>query len=183
LVNLFAALGSVPDPSFQAYVERIKDDCNKDNEHVTANYLMSRCEIKCKTLQRSGNYNVPSKEEEKIIALSAEVDRMKAMSSVLQAKIASQQSDRGGGRGDGCHGGRGGWGTRANTGVWAWKDVPPPPPGSLHTKVVESKTYHWCPKHLTWCTHTPEDCHMEAPEDETPSAEALASEAIANDQG
>lgn len=115
----------MPDPSFQAYVERIKDDCNKDNEHVTANYLMSRCEIKCKTLQRSGNYNVPSKEEEKIIALSAEVDRMKAMSSVLQAKIASQQSDRGGGRGDGCHGGRGGWGTRANTGVWAWKDVPP----------------------------------------------------------
>jgi hypothetical protein len=26
LVNLFAAMGSVPDPSFQSYIERVKDD-------------------------------------------------------------------------------------------------------------------------------------------------------------
>jgi len=48
LVNLFEALGSVPDPSFQTYVERIKDDYDENDEKVTADYLMSRCEIKCK---------------------------------------------------------------------------------------------------------------------------------------
>ena len=56
-------------------MERIKDDYDKNDEKVTADYLMSRCEIECKKLQRNGNYNVPSKEEEEeeeeeIIALA-----------------------------------------------------------------------------------------------------------------
>ena len=127
LVNLFEALGSVPDPSFQTYVERIKDDYDENDENdendekVTADYLMSRCEIKCKNLQKNGSYNVPSKEEEKIIALSTEVDRMKVASTALQAKIASQSAGHGGGRGGGRggrgDGGRGGRGGRTNTGV------------------------------------------------------------------
>jgi hypothetical protein len=142
-------------------------------------------------LQRSGKYNVPSKEEEKIIAFSTEVDRMKAESSALQAKIASQKEDRtgrGGGRGGGrgCqgedHGGRGGRG-RANTGAWAWKDVPPAD-GAPKTKVVESKTtYHWCPKHVAWCIHTPADCRMEDAEVAPANAQALAAQAIIDDQG
>jgi hypothetical protein len=82
LVNIFDALATVPDQSFRAYIfERIKDQSDENDEKVTADYLMARSEIKCKNLQCSNNYNVPSKEEEKIIALSAEVDRMKAVST------------------------------------------------------------------------------------------------------
>ena len=47
LVNIFEALGSVPDPSFQTYMERIKDDYDSNDEKVTADYRMSRCKIKC----------------------------------------------------------------------------------------------------------------------------------------
>ena len=118
LVNLFEALGSVSGPSFQTYVEHIKDDYDENDEKVTADYLMSRCEIKCRKLQRNGNHNAPSKKEEKIIPLSAEVDHMKVVSTALQAKIASQSAGCGGGRGGGeGDGGRGGRGGRANTRV------------------------------------------------------------------
>jgi uncharacterized membrane protein YgcG len=194
LVNLFDALASVPDVPFTQYVDRIKDEYDESDPKVTVDYLMNRCELKCKVLQRSGKYNVPSKEEEKIIALSTEVDRMKAASSALQAKLASKKEDRagrGGGRGGGGGGGRGGRGEggggrggrgRANTGAWAWKDIPPAD-GAPKTKVVESKTYHWCPKHAAWCIHLPADCRMEDADVEAPDAQALAAEAIMDDQG
>ena len=68
LVNIFETLGSLSDPSFHIYMERIKDDYNNNDEKVTADYRMSWCKIKCKNLQEHGNYNVPSKEEERIIA-------------------------------------------------------------------------------------------------------------------
>jgi hypothetical protein len=192
LVNLFDALASVPDVPFTQYVDCIKDEYNESDPKITVDYLMNRCELKCKVLQRSGKYNVPSKEEEKIIALSTEVDRMKAASTALQAKLASQKEERAGrggnrgggrgGRGEGGRGGRGGRG-RTNTGAWAWKDVPPAD-GAAQTKVVESKTYHWCPKHVAWCIHTPADCRMEdTAEAETTDAQALAAQAIIDDQG
>ena len=111
---------------------------------------------------------------------------MKVASTAFQAKQASQSAGRGGGQGGGRgsrgDGGRGGRGGRANTGVWAWKDVPPPA-GSPQTKVVETKTYHWCLNHLACTLHTCEDCCMEAPASKTPNAEALAVAAIADDQG
>jgi hypothetical protein len=187
LANHFDALASVPDVPFTQCVDRIKDEYDESDPKVTVDYLMNRCELKCKVLQRSGKYNAPSKEEERIIALSTEVDRMKAESSALQAKIASQKEDRtgrggggGGGRGEG-RGGRGGRG-RANTGAWAWKDVPPAD-GAPKTKVVESKTCHWCLKHVAWCIHTPADCRMEDAEVAPADAQALAAQAIIDDQG
>ena len=192
LVNLFDALASVPDVPFTQYVDRMKDDYDESDPKVTVDYLMDRCELKCKVLQRRGKYNVPSKEEEKIIALSAEVDRMKTASSVLQAKIASQKDEhaagggagRGGGRGGRGGGGRGGRGGRGrtSTGVWAWKDVPPAT-GASHTKVVESKTYYWCPKHLAWCLHAPAECRLPDTEAETLDVAALAAQAIIDEQG
>jgi hypothetical protein len=52
-------------------------------------------------------------------------------------------------------------------------------------KVVNGKTYYWCPKHLAWTLHLPVDCRMdEVTEDvATPNAEALAAQAITDDNG
>ena len=85
LINLFETLGSVPNPSFQTYAEQIRDDYHENDEKVIADYLMNGCKIKCKNLQQNGNYNVLSKEEEKVIVLLARVDRMKIASTTLQA--------------------------------------------------------------------------------------------------
>ena len=116
---------------------------------------------------------------------------MKVASSALQAKIASQSEghadhEGGCGRGVGGQGDYGGRGSQGGcaTGVWAWKDVPPPAAGSPQNKVVvETKTYNGCPKHLAGCIHTPEDCGMEAPEVNTPNAKVLAEQAMPDNQG
>ena len=40
---------------------------------------------------------------------------------------------------------------------WAWKTVPPK--NGETTKKFGGKQYHWCPKHVAWCLHTPEQCN------------------------
>ena len=52
-----------------------------------------------------------------------------------------------------------GFGARANTGKYAWKDVVPKS-GDPKTMDKNGKTYHWCPHHKAWTLHTAENCRM-----------------------
>jgi hypothetical protein len=40
---------------------------------------------------------------------------------------------------------------------WAWK-LKKPERGAPKTKVIQKKTYHWCPTHEMWTIHTPAEC-------------------------
>jgi hypothetical protein len=40
-----------------------------------------------------------------------------------------------------------------------WKKEPPKE-GEPRTKVVNNKTYNWCPKHLAWTFHTKDECRL-----------------------
>eukprot|EP00957_Ditylum_brightwellii_P069633 5288845-Ditylum_brightwellii.AAC.2 len=40
--------------------------------------------------------------------------------------------------------------------------VKPPKYEKLLTKVLNGKTYHWCPNHKAWTKHTPGQCHMKS---------------------
>jgi uncharacterized membrane protein YgcG len=191
LVNIFDALMTVPDATFTAYVDKLKDDYNANDPKVDVDYVLLQTESKSRTMKQEGRYNVPSKADEKIIALSAECARMEALSTELQAKITAhdtQRSGRGGrGGGRGGRGGRGGEqqggrGGRANTGRYAWKDVAPAA-GTAHNKVVEGKTYHWCPNHNAWTLHKPEECRMVREEEPEADTQAQAVAAITNEHG
>jgi hypothetical protein len=114
LVNIFDALMTVPDPTCTAYVDKLKDDYNANDLKVDVDYVLLQTNSKSRTMKREGRYNVPSKVDEKIVALSAEFTRVEALSTELRAKIAAQDqassttgSGRGG-RGSGGRGGRGG---------------------------------------------------------------------------
>jgi hypothetical protein len=178
LVNIFTALFAVPDAAFKAYIDRIKDLYDEGEEHVTEDYLMGKAEVKSKVLEREGNYNMPTKEDEKIIALSAEFDKVKSQNAELSRQLASGKNPLNKAGGDDAPARK----PRTNTGKWAWKDVEPPT-GSPHTKTVEKKTYNWCPKHNAWTLHLPSACRLgEAVKtDETQINQALS--AIADDQG
>ncbi len=39
----------------------------------------------------------------------------------------------------------------------AWK-MQPPKDGEPTTKVVDGKTWHWCPNHNEWTIHPPSEC-------------------------
>jgi hypothetical protein len=176
LVNIFTAFFVVPDLAFKTYIDRIKDLYDEGEEHVTEDYVMMKAEVKSMVLAREGKWVMPSKEDETIIALSAAFEKIKSHNEELNKQLTSTKRS--------ANPPAGGRKPRTNTGKWAWKDVEPPT-GSPHTKTVDSKTYHWCPKHSAWTLHLPSACRMgEAVKTDEPSDQvnqALA--AIADDQG
>jgi hypothetical protein len=185
LVNIFTALFAVPDAAFRAYIDRIKDIYDEGEEHVTEDYVMGKAELKSKVLEREGNYNMPTKEDEKIIALSAKLDKVKSQNAELSKQPASGKHTTNRSGGDDTPGGA--RKPQASTGKWAWKGVEPPT-GSPHMKTVERNTYKWCPKHKACTLHLPSDCRLgEAIKTDEPNStspqinEALA--AIAGEQG
>jgi hypothetical protein len=100
LVNIFEALGTMPGEAFVTYIDRIKDDCNMMDPRVDEDCIMAMSESKCRTMKQEGKYNVPSKADVKIIALSAEeFECMQSLNTTLQAQLASQR-DNHTGRGD-----------------------------------------------------------------------------------
>jgi hypothetical protein len=179
LVNTFTAFFDVPDLAFKTYIDQIKDLYDEGEEHVTEDYVMMKAEVKSMVLGREGKYIMSSKEDGKIIALSATFEKIKSHDEELNRQLTSTKrsaNPQGGGRKP-----------RANTGKWAWKDVEPPT-GSPYTKTVEGKTYHWCPKHSAWTLHLPSACRMgEAVKTDEPSSQVdqaiAAIAAIADDQG
>jgi hypothetical protein len=94
LVNIFEALGTMPDEAFVTYIDRIQDDYNIMDPRVDEDYLMAMSESKCRSMMQEGKYNVPSKADVKISALSAEFERMQSLNTTLQAQrhqsLASQ---------------------------------------------------------------------------------------------
>jgi hypothetical protein len=89
---------------------------------------MMKADVKSMVLVCETKYIMPSKEDEKIIALSAAFEKIKSHNEELNKQLTSTKrsaTPQGGGLKP-----------RANTGEWAWKDVEPPT-GSPHTKTVE----------------------------------------------
>jgi hypothetical protein len=158
-------------------------------------------ESKCRTMKQEGRHSttylqrrkrkpspsLPSGCESKRLALNSRRRlRLKTTPMVAVAQAEAAATPRGpGGRG----GEQGGRGSRANTGRWAWKDVPPPPSGSPHTKVVDGKTYYhccWCGNHLSWTLHTHEVSVAVVSQQEgeqEPSSAAQAIAAITSEHG
>ena len=136
-------------------MDKVKDAYDEGDVAVDDDHLMAKAELKSKVLQRDGNYIMPSKDEKKIIALSAEFDRMKAQNEALSKQLSE-------GKPRAASTGGGGNGTRKphpNLGKWAWKDIAPPT-GSPHEKTVAGKLYSWCTKHKAWTLHTAAACQL-----------------------
>ena len=166
LVNVFAALGIVPDATFKAYIDRIKDDYDDGDERVTVNYLMEKAEIKSKVLIRENKYIMPTKADEKILALSAEFDKVLAQNTELSKQLTNKRKPS---SEDPQSGGGGDRQPRPNTGEWAWKNVAPAA-GAPTQKKVKTKNYYWCPKHLAWTLHKPDACRLETAVPPAPAA-------------
>ena len=156
LVNLFKAYLLVPDLTFTNYIQKKNDDYDDSDDKVTENSFMAKGYLKYKILVKEGKYNVPTKEEQNIISLSAEFDELKSKNAELTAQLNEKRQKIKKPKAD-----------AADVEKWAWKKVPPAS-GALSTKVVNTKTYHWCVKHAMWTIHTPADCNLAEPDTTVP---------------
>ena len=113
---------------------------------------MTKGFLKHKILVKEGKYYVPTKEEQKIIALSAEFDDLKNNNDDLTAQLNKKRQKSKEPKAD-----------AADAEKWAWKKVPPESDASS-TKVVHTKTYHWCVKHAMWTIHTLDNYKLAEPD-------------------
>ena len=73
--------------TFTNYIQKQKDDYDDSDDKVTENSLMAKGSLKHNALVKEGKYNVPTKEEQKIIALSAEFEELKSKNADLTAQL------------------------------------------------------------------------------------------------
>jgi hypothetical protein len=141
LVNVFKGYESAQDADFIDFVKR-KKDAYDEGDDITATNLMDAAENKYKTRVLLKTWSAPTKEQEQILALTAQVNRLrlppkKADPSGKEVSKARQDREK----------------------KWAWKKVLPKE-GEPVTKVVDGKTYHLaCAHHPNqWVCHTTEEC-------------------------
>ena len=64
------------DTTFTSYIER-KQEEYEDGTNIKHTALVSLADKKYKTLKIKGTWNAPSQEEEKILALKTEIEKLK----------------------------------------------------------------------------------------------------------
>ena len=170
LYYLWKAYKAVPDDEFVVYIKDLKSQCDDGRATFTAEDLMVRAENKyeARLLDEENTWGKPMEDQEKIVAMTAEINSLKkARSNTTATKTAKQKAEKGK--------------TQANKKAqpkktkeqkektnekWAWKNKPPKDneskEGNTFIKTFEGKKYYWCTHHNNgagmWTLHHPNDC-------------------------
>ena len=145
LTNLFIGYKAASDKKFVEYIEH-KEEAYEDGEDMTPTALMRLARNKYKTRKDREIWKAPTEEEEKIIALEAELKRVKEASNKDKKGRANKglKSPKKKGKGK-------------NNKKPDWMLIPPKE-GQSSSKTVNIKLYHWCSRHKAWTRHKPADC-------------------------
>ncbi|KAI2513029.1 hypothetical protein MHU86_1320 [Fragilaria crotonensis] len=131
-----------PDPDlFLLAIKLQKLKAETDPKLLTLPIIMITAQKEHQTLIQEGTYNSPQSHESRLIALAAKFGGAKA------TNVSDAYSK--GGRSKGKDKGK-----RADS----WMTVAPK--DNVITKVVEGKTYHYCPHHKRWGFHQEKDCFV-----------------------
>ena len=170
LYYLWKAYKAAPDDEFVVYFKDLKSQCDDGGATFTAEDLMVRAENKyeAQLLDEENTWGKPTEDQEKIVAMTAEINSLKkARSNTTAPKTAKQKAEKGK--------------TQANKKAqpkktkeqkkktsekWAWKNKPPKDnnskEGNTFVKTFEGKKYYWCLHHNNragmWTLHHPNDC-------------------------
>jgi len=144
LMNIFKGYGSAQDADFATFIKR-KRDSYDEGDDINITSFMDAAENKYKTRVLQQLWSAPTKEQEQILALRAEVQQMrdgppkkdKRAPSKATNKVKQQDREK----------------------KWAWKKILPKE-GEPCTKIVDGKSYHLeCPHHPgQWVCHTADEC-------------------------
>lgn len=148
LTNLFKGYLAAKDEKFVKYIEK-KEEYYDEGNNLGANELMSLAKTKWSILKQKHQWNTPSEQEEKILALEAKVKKLESQRS--KKSTQNQQSGKGGASTDQAPS------NRASSRYEPWM-FEPPKDGEPDTKLVGTKPFWWCTKHKKWCRHTTEGC-------------------------
>ena len=159
MANLFKGYAQASDKTFVAYIAKKEDDYDEGRD-IGYVALMQLALQKYKVLKESGKWNAPTEEQSKIIALQAEVNKLKFKSTSNKNDKKGQYDKSQANSSKNKSGNQGGNGKNANGNKKAPPDwmITKPKEGEPHKKTMNGKEYHWCPNHQAWTRHKPEEC-------------------------
>lgn len=149
LINLFKGYKAATDNTFVKYIERKQEEYD-DGNSMTSNQLMELADKKYKNLKLNGLWNAPSEQEEKILALSAEVEKLKRDKSRKQKKTDDDKTNE-----------------PKNKTVkpnWLLRNEKPTPDRLMESRTWDERKWYWCgPENGgkcdgRWRCHKPSEC-------------------------
>ncbi len=174
LINLFSGYKVANDAEFLDFIRRKENDYEEGKDITTAN-LMEDSAAKYRARRLTGKWSAPTKEQGQILALTAQVEKLKSTGHKSTPKASTKASKS----------------TSDNPATkttsapqkgseWAWKDVMPKE-GEPVTKEFKGKHYHiGCKFHeKRWVCHTTEECSKN-PANASAASAAAASAASAD---
>ncbi len=153
LINLFKGYKACADHKFLAYIE-LKESEYEEGKDITPNELMHLALNKYLARVEKKMWKAPSVEQQKILALEAELKRLKgakkpnANSNSSDKKPAGKKDEKT--RPD----------RKREKPAWMLKPPTENEKAKGSTKKVDGKQYWWCPKHNAWTRHTPAECRL-----------------------
>jgi hypothetical protein len=147
---LFKAYAVVPDAKFRAYIETKKSEYEEgrmamDGSPFTSEYLMLLGDNKCKGMKQNKTWIAPSAEDEKIVALQAEVSKLQQAVQGGSKQAVTRKADNKSPKSK----------ERPAKPAWMLEEPTNGSPLILNSK---GKMYWWCPKHHSFGRHQPQDC-------------------------
>lgn len=143
LANLFKGYKAASDRNFVTYIMKKEEDYH-EGVNMTPDHLMTLADNKYKTLLQLNQWNAPSPEEEKILALEA---KLQQLTSKRNNKLPNDRKGNSKRR------------EPRNNERPEWM-ANPPKENEPKEKTVEGETYYWCPTHKFWGKHKPVDCRL-----------------------
>jgi hypothetical protein len=158
----------VPSHNFRNYIKRKLDAYTDGTLTLTHKELILLATNKFNLLKQEGMWGAKSPDEDKIVAMQAELTSLKGQFQLtlnLKRAVGVQYDKKGGDKKQG-----GGHNKKkkikknyANKRQQKkdenWKRTPPKE-GEVHKKKVKGRTWRWCKHHMAWGNHKEGDCRL-----------------------
>jgi len=151
LTNLFKGYKAAKDKQFVAYIKR-KEEQYEEGSALTQDDLMTHAANKYKIIKQKGEWQSPSEEQAKILALETKVKSLEGKKKTKPGKPGTPKKTKGKGKGKQSE--------KREQKIPEWQKKEP---GSKDpkTKTVDGKQYHWCVHHARWTRHKSEECKLQ----------------------
>ena len=184
LYYLWKAYKAAPDDEFVVYIKDLKCQCDDGRATFTAEDLMIRAENKYEAmlLDEENAWGKPTDEQEKIVAMTAEINSLKKERRVTTNKKDKEKADAKKSAIKKAPAKKTKEQKKKTNDKWAWKGKPPKQTdnkeNNAFVKTFESKKYYWCKNHNNgagmWTLHHPNDCEAGNPSTGTTANANLA---------
>jgi len=147
LANLFKAYKAVSDREFVSYIRK-KEDEYEEGVNVNTDHLMLLADNKFRTMREAKSWNAPSPEEEKILALETQIQKLRREKNKPKPEGGKKGKDKRGKK----------KGKKEKKEGSKWMKIPPSNANKDKPKTVKGKDYFWCAKHAKWAGHITSAC-------------------------